>query len=102
MSMECAQAGCGRYGFLCVNGGPPGIAGCTEKSASAFGNSYCCPTNPCVAQPDQNGACGDAGAGKTKRFQCPPLEGGGHSTPPSGCVEHVSGGTQLEKFYCCP
>jgi hypothetical protein len=102
VSSECEAAGsCGRYGYLCINGGPPGITGCTEKSTSAFGNSYCCPTNPCVAQPDQNGACGDAGAGKTKRFQCPP-EGGGHATPPGGCVEHTSGGTALERFYCCP
>ncbi len=90
---------CGQpYGYVCFDGPPPGFTGCREISTSALvGNSYCCPKNDCVAQPDQNGACGDAGASTTKRFQCPP-----GSTAPAGCVEHNSGSTNLEKFYCCP
>ena len=94
------EPSCGQpYGYVCFNGPPPSFTGCREVSKSALvGNSYCCPKNDCVAQPDQNAACGDAGAGKTKRFQCPP----GSSAPPAGCVEHNSGGTNLEKFYCCP
>jgi hypothetical protein len=94
---------CGQpYGYLCVDGPPPGFSGCRETQTSALGNSYCCPKNECVAEPDQNGVCADADAGKTKRFQCPPDESGGHVAPPSGCVEHNSGPTELEKFYCCP
>jgi hypothetical protein len=90
---QCGQP----YGYVCANGPPPGFTGCREVSKSALGNSYCCPKNDCVAQPDQNAVCNDAGAGKTKRYQCPP-----GSTPPAGCVEHKSGGTNLEKLYCCP
>jgi hypothetical protein len=101
-SSECEQAGCGRFGYLCIGGGPPGFAGCSEKSTSAFGNSYCCPKNDCVAQPDQNDACNDAPGGLTKRYQCPPNGASGHVAPPAGCVEHKSGQTALEKMYCCP
>lgn len=102
VSSECEQAGCGRFGYVCVGGGPPGFTGCSEKSTSALGNSYCCPTNDCVAQPDQNGACSDAPGGLRKRYQCPPNGSSGHVAPPAGCVEHRSGTTALEKMYCCP
>lgn len=102
VSAECEQAGCGRYGYVCFGGGPPNITGCSEKSTGAYGNSYCCPTNECVAQPDQNAQCNDAPAGLRKRYQCPPNGIGGHVAPPTGCVEHKSGETAVERMFCCP
>lgn len=100
-STEC-PASCGQpYGFVCVGGGPPNLTGCRQYRESALGNGYCCPTNGCVLQPDRAGDCADAGAGKTKRYQCPPTDGG-NAEPPAGCVEHGSGPSNLEKFYCCP
>lgn len=99
----CSKAACGlpQYGYVCFNGGPPGFAGCQQVSASAFGETYCCPDNKCVPQPDQDAMC-NAVSGKPKRYQCPPDGSGGHVTAPAGCVETGSGGSDLEKFYCCP
>lgn len=97
---ETCDPACGQpFGYVCFDGGPPGMEGCREQSVSGFGNTYCCPKNECVAQPDQDTECPDAS--KPRRFQCPP-EGGGHVEPPPGCVETGSGETALEKFYCCP
>jgi hypothetical protein len=92
---------CGEYGYVCFNGGPPGFTGCYQMSASAFGETYCCPENKCVAMPDQNAMCSGV-AGKPNRYQCPPDGAGGNVAAPAGCQETGSGGTELEKFYCCP
>lgn len=97
----CANA-CGRaYGFVCVNGGPPGFSDCVRVSASSFGESYCCTENRCVAQPDQDKECTGV-SGKPHRYQCPVADDGGPLTPPAGCTEKGSGGSSAEKFYCCP
>lgn len=92
---------CGEYGYVCFNGGPPGFTGCYQMSASAFGETYCCAQNKCVAEPDQDGMCA-AVAGKPHRYQCPPDGTGSNVAPPPGCQETGSGGTELEKFFCCP
>jgi|GEM_PF-1874605 len=90
------------YGYVCFNGGPPGFAGCLQTQASAFGETYCCPSNACVPQPDQDGMCA-AVAGKPHRYQCPPKgPDAGNVDPPAGCVESGSGASEVEKFYCCP
>ncbi|MBS2014126.1 MAG: hypothetical protein JST00_14645 [Deltaproteobacteria bacterium] len=96
------NAACGEYGFVCFNGGPPAFTGCLQLSATAFGETYCCTQNKCVAQPDQDAMCAGV-AGKPHRYQCPPDDTGTTNVaPPAGCVENGSGGTNLEKFYCCP
>lgn len=95
------NAGCGEYGYVCFNGGPPGFAGCLELTDNGqFGSTYCCPQNKCVPQPDQDGMC--TAPGKTHRYQCPPDGIGGNVAPPAGCVDAGSGGTAVERFYCCP
>jgi hypothetical protein len=89
------------FGYVCFNGGPPGFAGCVQASSTgAFGDTYCCPDDTCVAQPDQDGMC--TTAGKSHRFQCPPDGAGGNVAPASGCVDGGSGGSALEHFFCCP
>jgi hypothetical protein len=89
------------FGYVCFNGGPPSFAGCVQASStSAFGDTYCCPDDKCVAQPDQDAMCKTAG--KPHRFQCPPDGAGGTVAPASGCVQSGSGGSALEHFYCCP
>lgn len=99
---ESCEGGVPPYGYVCFGGPPPGFTGCVETRTSAsLGNNYCCPTNDCVAQPDQDKQCNGV-SGKPHRFQCPPAGDGGTVAPPSGCVEHASGGSALEKFYCCP
>ena len=100
---ESCPEGCGQpYGYVCFDGPPPGFTGCRETRVHALlGNNYCCPDNDCVAQPDQNAMCSGV-AGKPKRYQCPPASGGGNVAPPSGCEEHGSGATNVEKYYCCP
>ena len=95
--------GCGlpAYGYVCFNGGPPGFTGCVQASSTgSFGDTYCCPKNDCVAQPDQDTMCG--AAGKPHRFQCPPDGAGNAVSPPAGCGDGGAGATALEKFYCCP
>lgn len=90
------------YGYICFDGAPPGFEGCRKVTDSAFGQTYCCPKNDCVAQPDQEAACSDV-AGKPHRFQCPPDGSGGHVAPAAGCEETgPGGGSDVEKFYCCP
>jgi hypothetical protein len=90
-----------KYGYVCFNGGPPGFAGCVQASSTgSFGDTYCCPDDKCVAQPDQDPQC--AGSGKPHRYQCPPNGMGGNVAPPTGCADGGSGGTALERFYCCP
>jgi hypothetical protein len=88
--------GLGEYGYVCFNGGPPGFAGCVQASSTgSFGDTYCCPDNACVPQPDQDDKC--TAPGKSHRYQCPP-----DVTAPSGCAAVGSGSTALERFYCCP
>lgn len=102
-SPESCPAGCGQpYGYVCFGGPPPGFSGCRETRVSAvLGNSYCCANNACVAEPDRDGDCTSV-SGKPHRFQCPPDGTGGHVAAPAGCVEHGSGSTDLERFFCCP
>lgn len=88
------------YGYVCFNGGPPGFTGCVQASSSPLGETYCCPDNKCVPQPDQDKSC--TTAGKTHRFQCPPDGTGGNVAPPAGCVDGGAGSSALELYYCCP
>jgi hypothetical protein len=97
----CAKA-CGRpYGFVCVDGGPPGFTDCVRVSTSFLGDTYCCTENACVAMPDRNADCNGV-AGKPKRYQCPVGDDGGAQAAPAGCTEKGSGASSAEKFYCCP
>ena len=90
-----------KYGYVCFNGGPPGFAGCVQASSTGgFGDTYCCPDDRCVPQPDQDKEC--ATAGQPHRYQCPPDGNGGNVAPPSGCADGGVGGSALEHFYCCP
>ena len=85
-------------GYVCFGGPPPGIDDCKlTRESDTLGNNYCCAANDCVEQIDQGAQCSGV-SGKPHRFQCPP----GSSAPPSGCVEHGSGSTAVEKYYCCP
>jgi hypothetical protein len=88
------------YGYVCFNGGPPGLTGCKQASASGFGDTWCCPENECVAQPDQD-AKECKTAGKPHRYQCPPNGSGGNVAPPAGCTGGDAG-SAVEVFYCCP
>lgn len=89
------------YGFVCFNGGPPGFTGCIQASStSSFGETYCCPDNKCVPQPDQDKECKSAGT--PHRYQCPPDGMGGSVAPPAGCADAGAGGSAVERFYCCP
>lgn len=95
----CAEA-CGLYGYVCFDGAPPGFDGCHQVRDTAAGQTYCCPKNDCVAQPDQDSTC--TVSARSHRYQCPPNGEGGNVTPPSGCKETGAGATAVEKFYCCP
>lgn len=88
------------YGYVCFNGGPPGFTGCKQASKTAFGETWCCAENKCVAQPDQD-AKECKTAGKPHRYQCPPNGSGGNVAPPAGCTGGDAG-TAVEVFYCCP
>jgi poly(hydroxyalkanoate) depolymerase family esterase len=84
------------YGYVCFNGGPPGFAGCVQASTTgSFGDTYCCPENKCVPEPDQDKECKTAG--KPHRFQCPP-----DVAPPAGCTAIDAGASAVENFTCCP
>lgn len=96
----CGANGNPDYGYVCFNGSPPGFTGCKQASSSAFGETYCCPDNKCVAQPDQDKEC--KAAGTPHRYQCPPDGMGGSVAPPAGCADGGSGGSAVERFYCCP
>jgi hypothetical protein len=88
------------YGFVCFNGGPPGFLGCIQASSTgSFGDTYCCPDNTCVPQPDQDKEC--KAAGTPHRYQCPPDGMGGNVAPPAGCADAGAAST-VEHFYCCP
>lgn len=100
---ETCDPACGQsYGYVCFDGAPPGFTGCRKVTDTSFGQTYCCPKNECVAQPDQDAMWCSGVAGKPHRFQCPPNGNGGHVAPPAGCEEKGSGGSNVEKFYCCP
>lgn len=89
------------FGYVCFNGAPPGVSGCKlTRESSTLGNNYCCKDNVCVEQIDQSSACNGV-SGKPRRLQCPPTDGG-NATPPTGCEEHNSGSSEIEKYYCCP
>jgi poly(hydroxyalkanoate) depolymerase family esterase len=88
------------YGYVCFGGPPPGVDDCKLKQSSSLGSSYCCSENVCVEQIDQSAAC-SAVTGKPHRFQCPPTATG-NATPAADCVEHNSGSSSVEKYYCCP
>jgi hypothetical protein len=90
---------CGLYGYVCVNGGPPGFTGCLQMSGGSFGETYCCPKNDCVAEPDQDSHCSGAG-GKPHLFQCPPNGDGGFVAPAAGCATTTPLGPY--DYYCCP
>ena len=93
--------GLGEYGYVCFNGGPPGFTGCIQASSTgSFGDTYCCPQNRCVPQPDLDSKCRTAG--QPHHYQCPPDGTGGAVAPPAGCGDGGSGGSAVEKFYCCP
>ncbi len=97
----CGDGGLPPFGYVCFKGGPPGFVGCVQASKSSFGETYCCPENKCVAQPDQDSKeCKTSGA--PHRYQCPPDGNGGSVAPPSGCVDGGAGGSAVERFYCCP
>ena len=89
------------YGYVCFNGGPPGFASCKQASSTSFGDTWCCPENKCVAQPDQDSkTC--TNASKPHRYQCPPDGDGGNVAPPASCTDGGAGGSAVELFYCCP
>ena len=91
---------CGLYGYVCINGGPPGFTGCYQMSGGSLGETYCCPKNDCVAEPDQDKFCADAGA-KPHLFQCPPDGSGGFVKPANaGCAKTDPLGPY--DYYCCP
>lgn len=87
------------FGYLCFDGGPPNIDGCTRVSKTAFGDTYCCSSNQCVAVPDQDSRC-TGKPGGPHRYTCPP-DGtdGGFVKPPAGCVFDTNMGYPT---YCCP
>ncbi len=95
---SCNDA-CGRpYGYVCVDGGPPGFASCVRASSSSLGETYCCTTNECVAQPDRDGVCSGA-LGKPHSYACPPHDDGGTASRP-GCEQKSDElGVPL---FCCP
>ncbi len=89
------------YGYVCFNGGPPGFTGCVQARASSLGDTYCCPKNDCVAEPDQDSQCNGV-TGKPHLFQCPPDGTDGGSVPiPSGCSAKAVGGSPYA-YACCP
>jgi hypothetical protein len=97
----CDKCTPGGYGYVCFGGGPPNIAGCQLVRSSSFGETYCCPKNDCVAEPDQDSKCRGK-AGTPHRYQCPPTnDDGGFATPPAGCV-NASTPADPYPYYCCP
>jgi hypothetical protein len=97
---SCENEATQKYGYVCFGGAPPGVQGCKLLQASGVGNSYCCSENVCVEQIDQGAACNGV-SGKPRRLQCPPTASG-NAAPPADCVEHNSGSSEVEKYYCCP
>jgi hypothetical protein len=90
------------YGYVCFNGGPPGFNGCVQVRSSSLGETYCCPHNDCVAEPDQDKQCSGV-SGKPHLYQCPPSDvDGGAVAPPSGSCASKSIGGSRYAYYCCP
>jgi hypothetical protein len=94
------DAACGEYGYVCFGGGPPNLSDCQEvRTSTLIGNTYCCKTLACVAEPDQDTKC--AGA-KPKRYQCATGAAGAPlAAPPAGCIEDAPARTSGSNFYCC-
>lgn len=90
-----------RYGYVCVGGSPPGIAGCRiQREGGLLGSTYCCAQEACVRQPDQDPACAGEGP-RTRRFQCAAhADGGLEVAPPADCRE-VGEPLPGSRFYCC-
>jgi hypothetical protein len=89
------------YGYVCFNGGPPGFTGCVRARASTLGDTYCCPNDDCVAEPDQDSQCAGE-SGKPHLYQCPPNgTDGGSVAPPNGCASKAVGGSPYA-YACCP
>lgn len=90
-----------RYGYVCVGGSPPGLAGCRLlREGGVIGSTYCCPDLACVRQPDQDALCAAEGP-RSRRFQCAAhADGGLEATPPADCRE-VGDALPGSRFYCC-
>lgn len=99
----CGTGGKPAYGYVCVDGSPPGIAGCALASKSIAGETYCCTQLACVAQPDRD-AVDCKSAQRPHRFQCA-VDGADAllAQPPAGCSEDVGAAIPTSsRFYCCP
>lgn len=90
----CGANGLPTYGYVCVGGGPPGFTGCKKASDSSLGQTWCCPANDCVAEPDQDSKC--SGAATPHLFQCPT-----GATPPAACAKTTVSGSPYD-YVCCP
>jgi hypothetical protein len=91
------------YGYVCFNGGPPGLSGCVQVRSSSLGETYCCANNACVAEPDQDTQCA-AVSGKPHLYQCPPDGTDGGTVAPAGgsaCAAQVVAGSPYA-YFCCP
>ena len=92
------------YGYVCFNGGPPGISGCELANKSIVGDTYCCSKLACVAQPDQDAKSCNGKPGKPHRFQCAIDKNDALlAKPGGGCEEDVAAKIPTSsRFYCCP
>jgi hypothetical protein len=93
------------YGYACIDGGPPGLTGCVLASSSPFGQTYCCPKNECVAEPDQDAKCAGV-SGKPHLYECPPINDepgvdGGVAAAPPGCAPRAVPASPFH-YECCP
>jgi hypothetical protein len=90
----CGANGLPTYGYVCVGGHPPGFTDCVKASDSSLGQTWCCPKNDCVAEPDQDQKCTIAGL--PHLFQCPP-----GATLADGCAKRTLTGSPYD-YACCP
>jgi hypothetical protein len=91
-----------KYGYVCTNGGPPNLTGCTQVSNSAFGGTYCCPTLSCVRVTSEDPKCAGR-PGKTQMYSCP-VDGAqnlrAQPPPQASACDEVAGPTY--RYFCCP
>lgn len=86
------------YGYVCTGGAPPNLSGCLRVSASAFGDTFCCPDLACVRVPSKDTECS---GGTPRLFQCPTTgDGGLMAAPAAGCQEVT--GLPVYRYFCCP